>query len=366
MSESLPDGLSAVLAAELDATVTGVEVLSDGLNLVAAVSTAEAGRAYTLRRPNKFRQTALFNDLREEYELLERLDSTPIPTPTPVRYWAEESLLGGPFYLATYLDGAVVPTGDRLPERFRRPAARERVGHLLVDTMADLHGLGTDRFEAVCERHSPTDQVERALDRLDAARSVTGREWPRLRRAADWLLANAPAESAGEQPAWALAHGDYRAGNVLLAGTDRPAVGGVLDWEVATLMDPLTELGYFLLYWRDSADPGVDVDRLAGRFEEPALAEVREIRQRGLCPFTTAPGSPTRRALVERYESRTGRTVTDEQLRYYRVHGALMLATVWADLDRHALEHDREPSQAPLVAYMGLVAEGLIEGRLPA
>lgn len=354
--------LESYLAAELGVDVTGTEVLGDGLNLVVAVSTADDERAYVLRRPNKLRDAHYIDDVETEYEVLRRLDGTRIPTPSPVLLCDDESVLGDRFFVTTYLDGEPVPLGSALPERFRTASARERVANRLVDTLADVHSLDAAPFEGVCARRSPREQVVRTAERLDAASGVTGHEVPTLRSVAEWLRENAPAETGPT-----LLHGDFRPANVLFAGGERPTISGVLDWETALLGDPLTELGYLLLRWRDAGDPTPSLDGIAARHDDAgdALEHLQTANERGLAPFTAKPGSPTRREVVARYEARTGRSFGHG--RFYRALAAFALATVWADLYRWSVEAGAEADEAasdwePRIEYLGLLGECIVDG----
>lgn len=107
--------LESYLASELDVRVTATEQVHDGLNPSLAISTVEEGSTYILRRPNKLRHTASFNDLRAEYRVLERLEETGIPTPEPVLLCEDTSIIGDPFLVMTYLDGENVPLGSPHP-----------------------------------------------------------------------------------------------------------------------------------------------------------------------------------------------------------------------------------------------------------
>lgn len=360
MSEPEPafdtDALEATVSAELGTQVLDTAVVHDGLNLSIAVSTPSADPAYVLRRPNALRETALFNELEREYRVLDRLEPTPIPAPEPVLFCEDESIVGEPFLLETWRDGESVPLGAALPERFRNTPSRRRVGELLVDTLADIHTVDVRQFEDACEVVTPRDQVARAMDRLDDAERITGRALPTLRSVGEWLSANAPSD-----PETALVHGDYRPSNVLFAGTAEPEITGVLDWETAMLGDPLTELGYLLLRWRDAGDPTPSLDDLESAHpDEEGIRELRAVTERGLAPFTGEPGSPSRPELVNRYEQRTGISV--ENLRYYRAHSAFMLAAVWEDLHRHSIEAGAASGKAPFVGYMAELAGGIVRG----
>lgn len=350
--------VESYLSAELDARIIDTEVLHDGLNASIGLSTEAEERAYVLRRPNKLRHTGLFNDLEREYRLLQRLEGTTIRAPAPVLFCDDESVLGSRFIVTTFLDGETVPLGSDLPERFRNARSRRELADRLVETLAAIHSLDVGRFEDACERISPREQVDRAIERLDRARSVTGRVLPRLRSVAEWLRRHAPMDSRTT-----LVHGDFRPGNVLFAGTDRPEITGVLDWETAMLGDPLTELGYLLLRWRDDGDPTPALDDLEARYPNgDAMSSLRDANERGLSPFTNRPGSPSRRELVGRYEAETCISVENE--RFYRAHAAFMLATVWEDLHRYRVEAGEESDGNPRVEYMSMMADSVVSGDL--
>ncbi|WP_254861755.1 phosphotransferase family protein [Halovivax gelatinilyticus] len=347
--------LEAYLARECDIAGSETTVLHDGLNLSVALSTPETDCAYVLRRPNKFREMDSFNDVSTEHAILERLHETSIPSPEAVACCTDESVLGDPFLVTTYLAGESVPLGADLPERFRTPAARARFAASVVETMATLHTVDADRFADVCDRRPLGAQVETIVSQFEDALAATGHEHAQLRRVADWLRANAPTDATT-----ALVHGDYRPAN-LLVSDDRPEIAGVLDWETAFLGDPLVELGYLLLRFRDADDPSLPVDELASRYaDSEAIADVQAIDERGLAPYTSDPGSPTRAELVSQYEADTGYRFENE--RFYRAFAAFILAAVWEDLERTALQAGGEAARGPYIDYLGLLATAIVDG----
>ncbi|MFC7213246.1 phosphotransferase family protein [Saliphagus sp. GCM10025334] len=355
------DRLESVLAAGLGTEVTGLEVVADGLNLILEVSTGDASGPYVLRTPNKLRDAAYMNDLRREYAVMERLRETSVPAPVPVLYCDDESIFGDPFYLMTALEGGPIPLGEDLPERFRTPQSRERVAVRLVATLADVHTVDPESFADVCHRVTPRARVGRAVERLEETVQVTGHEVPTLRSVAEWLRENAPTETRTT-----LVHGDFRPGNVCFTGTNRPEITGVLDWETATLGDPLVDLGYLLLRWRDANDWRPSLEALEARHGdeyEGALQRLRQQNERGLSPFTAKPGSPTRRDMVARYEAATGFAFEHERL--YRALAAFSLAVVWEDLHRDRLEAGDASDWEPYVEYMALMADGIVGGDFP-
>jgi aminoglycoside phosphotransferase (APT) family kinase protein len=351
--------LESVLAAELDERVVDTELLHEALNLSIGVSTAERDHAYVVRRPHKLRDTDLVADLESEFRVLERLADTTVDAPEPVLYCDDESIVGAPFFVMTYLEGESTSVGDPLPERFQTESARRTVGQELVDALADVHSVDPGPFAGVCERVPLREQLDRDRERLDTATNVTGRDLPALHAAGAWLRENVPEESDT-----ALVHGDFKPGNVFLGGTEAPRVTGVVDWETAMVGDPLTELGYFLLYWRDPGDPTPSVDDLDGEYaSEDELGGIRDTAEHGLCPFTSDPGSPSRGELVARYEEQTGRVF--EHSRFYRAHAAFSLATVWEDIHRHQIESAGTAGEWPIVEYMGRVADRIADGDFP-
>jgi aminoglycoside phosphotransferase (APT) family kinase protein len=206
------------------------------------LDTAAEANAYVLRRPNKFRDSDGFLDVRQEYRVLKRLRPTSVPAPEPVLLVEDCSALESPFLLTTYVGGTAIGLGSLPPERFRYPDARERLGRVVVETLADLHTVDVEPFADVCERKSVRVMVDETIDRMETAMDATGHRPPGFRDVASWLRDNAPAESTT-----AVCHGDYRPGNILFVGDDVPEVSGVVDWETAWLGDPRTELGYLLL-----------------------------------------------------------------------------------------------------------------------
>ncbi|WP_436926577.1 phosphotransferase family protein [Halosimplex amylolyticum] len=351
--------LVSFLSDALGEPVTETEVIHDGLNLSLAISTETAAPAYVLRRPNEMRQADSFNDVTQEYGVMDRLRASAVPVPEPVVVCEDESVIGDPFLVMEHVDGEAVPLGSDLPERLQNPTARGDVASLLIDALADLHSLDVDEFTGVCERRPLRDQLDDVVAQLDEATSATGRESPVLWDVADWLRSNVPSDSAT-----AVVHGDFRPGNVLFAGADRPEISAVLDWETAFLGDPLTELGYLLLRWRDDGDPTPSLGGLEARYgDEKAIEELRETNEHGLAPFTNRPGSPSRRELVDRYEAATG--IDFEHDRFYRAFAAFVLATVWEDIHRHRVEAGAASDLEPHADYMASLARNVADGEFP-
>jgi len=354
------DTLGSYLVRRLDwtVTVTEVTVLNDGLNLTLSVSTTRG--EYVVRRPNEFRSTPLFVDLRDEYGVLERLADGSVPVGRPVLLCEDESVLGGPFLVREHLPGETVPLGSSLPERFQTPGTRAAFAERVMDSLVAVHSVPVEPFADVCEHVPPGEQLERTVEWLTAARAATDLDPLRVDDVVDRLRETVPSDSKTT-----LVHGDYRPGNLLFAPTAEPTVTGVIDWETVALGDPLTELGYLLLRWRDPGDPAPSLDPIEARHPAAAVESLRAWAERGMAPFTSEPGSPTRAELVDRYERETGTAV--ENLGFHVGLSALGLLTVWANLYRERVEDAGadEPVDATLPAridYVSLLAHAVVTG----
>ncbi|WP_254830845.1 phosphotransferase family protein [Haloglomus salinum] len=263
-------------------------------------------RDLVLRRPPAGDHAEGAHDVLREARVMDAVAGA-VPVPDVVATCDDLDVLGCDFVLLERLDGDVLRTEE--PDRFATAAGRRTVGEELVDTLADIHavdheavGLGEGEFgypEGYLER-----QVETFTEQLEWFLPTTeqDREVPHVREVGEWLADNVPEESAHT-----LVHGDYKLDNVMFAPGTPPEITGVLDWELSTLGDPLADLGWMLVFWRDAGDP------------EPALPE-------GLVPrFMEHEDYPTRRELVARYEERTGQEFTNE--RFYRGLAAYKIVT---------------------------------------
>jgi aminoglycoside phosphotransferase (APT) family kinase protein len=167
---------------------------------------------------------------------------------------------------------------------------------------------------------------------------------PDLDRAAAWLAANLPPESPAESGA-ALIHNDYKYDNLVLHPQDLGRIVAVLDWEMATLGDPLMDLGTSLGYWMDPDD-------------------APELRLLPGGP-TTLPGNLSRGEVVERYAARSGRDVSD--ILFYYVHGLFKIATIAQQIYfryRQGLTHDeRFANLIGAVKILGRTASRAMETR---
>jgi aminoglycoside phosphotransferase (APT) family kinase protein len=260
-----------------------------------------------LRRPPAGEHDAGAHDVLREARVMDAVAGE-VPVPGVVATCEDPGVIGSEFILLERLDGEVLRTSE--PERFATPEARQAVGERLVDTLAEVHAVD---HEAIGLREGEFGYPEGYLERQVETFTEQLTEWllpmtehdrevPHIRAVGDWLAENVP-----EEADYTLVHGDYKLDNLMFAPGTPPQVTGVLDWELATLGDPLADLGWMLVFWRDGGDP------------EPALPE-------GLVPtFMQQPDYPCRRELVARYEERTGRQFTNQ--RFYRGLAAYKITT---------------------------------------
>ncbi|MFE3603953.1 phosphotransferase family protein [Streptomyces sp. NPDC059142] len=222
---------------------------------------------WVVRRPPLGHVLATAHDMKREYRVIEALHPTAVPVPEPLLLCEDESVLGAPFYVMEQVAGTPYRTAEQLaplgPERTRAAVLA------LVDTLVELHavdpaavGLGDfGRPEGFLDR-----QLRRWGKQLDASRN---RELPGI----DELRA-ALGRSLPVSPAPTVIHGDYRLDNVLLGADDR--INAVLDWEMSTLGDPLTDLGLLVMYSAPLEVTGSPISTTAGAAGHPSPGELIE------------------------------------------------------------------------------------------
>lgn len=277
----------------LDGSLSGAVIAGGKSNLTYAVS--DGARSVIVRRPPLGHVLATAHDMVREHRVMSALADTAVPVPRMYAVCPDEAVIGAPFYVMELVEG--VPYRSR-GELEALGAARTRaIGERMVDTLADLHGVAPasvgladfGRPEGFLER-----QVRRWGTQLDGSRS-------RDLAGADELLSLLRARQP-DSPAPAVVHGDYRLDNLLVGLDDE--IGAVVDWEMATLGDPLTDVALMLTYHR-VADLG---------FGEAVSTAAR------------APGFVTRSDVVARYALRSGRDLS--QLGFYEGLACFKLAVI--------------------------------------
>lgn len=282
-----------------------------------------------LRRPPFGNKVASAHDMSREFRMLTRLSEVYAAAPRPALYCADEAVIGCPFYLMERRQGLILR--KKLPEGITidREVAR-RMSQSLIDNLAALHAIDY-QTAGLSEMGKPEGYVQRQVSGwtkryIQAQTAVV----PTMDAVARWLNEHHPAEAGAT-----IIHNDYKYDNVMLDSRDLTKIAAVLDWEMATIGDPLMDLGTSLGYWVQSTDPD-------------------ELREAAFGP-TALPGSLTRRELVLRYEDRSGIRVTDEV--FYYCFGLFKLAVIVQQIfARFARGNTNDPRFARLDQLVLLLA----------
>jgi aminoglycoside phosphotransferase (APT) family kinase protein len=272
-------------------------------------------REVVLRRPPFGARIASAHDMGREYRLLSALHPVWPRVPRPLACCDDAGVLGAPFYLMERLRGVIVR--KRLPAGVdASPEGVDRLCGALADTLVEVHGVDW-RAAGLGPLYKGDGYVARQVSgwtrRYDAARTDDVRA---IEDAARWLAANLPTDASPT-----LIHNDFKHDNLVLDPADPTRVVGLLDWEMATIGDPLMDLGTTLGYWIEATDPP-------------------HIQAFAFCP-TNVPGAWSRARLVEEYARRSGREVTDPV--FYFVYGLFKLAVVAQQIyRRYKLGHTQD------------------------
>lgn len=284
---------------------------------------------WVLRRPPMGRLLATANDMGREHTVQAALVATDVPVAPPVAWCADSEVIGAPFYLMERLDGIVYDDADavaHLSEAEASAAADE-----LVDVLARLHavdpvavGLGDfGRPQGFLAR-----QVARWQAQWQASKQT---EIPSIDEVLARLERSIPSESGAS-----VVHGDYSFNNTMWSRDEPARMIGVLDWEMSTLGDPLTDLGMVVMYWGEMGE--------------------RLWRQRAPQPHRVNPGFPSADHLIERYAATSGRDV--DQIDVYCVLAAVKIAVIVAGNQARiaASDPDRAAAITPTVEALAQLA----------
>jgi aminoglycoside phosphotransferase (APT) family kinase protein len=263
-------GLAA--PAELDAAPIG----EGHSNVTFALSTG-----VVLRRPPRGPLPPSAHDVLREARLLLALEPTPVRVPRVLAVCEDPAVIGAPFYVMERVDGAVITSS--VPPKLDNPSERARIADELIDGLAELHAvdwraIGLDGFG------KPSGYLERQVRRFSGLwEHNRTREIEQVEQVGAWLAANLPVS-----PPATIVHGDYRLGNTIFSAHPPARLSAILDWEMATIGDPLADLGYLMIHWTQAGDAVVKFN---------------------LQSVTVRPGFPTREELIARYQQRSGRSM---------------------------------------------------------
>src|SRR5579872_4175665 len=332
------DRLAEYLRGRLEGAEQGVELAQfpNGHSNLTYLLRA-AGREYVLRRPPLGPVAPKAHDMVREYHVLRAVHPHFPPAPQAHLLCEDPAVLGAPFFIMERRRGVVMR--EEIPAAFGAVADYpRRIGEAFLDTLVRLHAvdIGTPEIQSLGK---PEGYVERQVrgwaDRWARAKTE---EVSELDGVVQWLAANMPPPLAPS-----LVHNDYKLDNVMLAADSPGRVEAVLDWEMTTLGDPLSDLGLTLCYW--------------------VWATAPEVQVAGIPALSARPGWFTRDELVERYARQTGRDVG--HVGYYEVLGVFKLAVIvqqiYARFHRGQTNDERFRNFGVRAAALGRLAARLAE-----
>jgi aminoglycoside phosphotransferase (APT) family kinase protein len=241
-----------------------------------------------LRRPPRPPLPPSAHDVLREARLLSAIEPADVRTPKVLLACDDESVIGAPFYVMERVIGDVVVT--ELPATLQAEEDRRRASEELVDALVEVHAVDWEAC-GLGDYGKPTGYLERQLRRFGGLwEHNKTRELPTLDKVTAWLADHRP-----ESGPATIVHGDYRLGNVMFACEQPPRLNAIFDWELATIGDPLADVGYLVATWSEPGEPHNAISALGG--------------------LTRQPGFYSRRDLIERYEERSGRSMGD--VRWY-------------------------------------------------
>ncbi len=275
---------------EITGPLTGRLLAGGRSNLTYEVS--DGTHRWVVRRPPLGHVLATAHDMGREYRVITALRDTSVPVALTYALCTDPAVIGAPFYVMSMVDGVPYRTAAEISPL--GPVRTRAIADRMIETLALLHAVSPDavgladfgRPEGFLPR-----QVRRWKKQLDASRS---RPVPGIEELHELLAASQPAGTTAT-----IVHGDYRLDNLLVGPDDK--IAAVVDWEMATLGDPLTDLGLLVVYQR--------MDRL----HEGPMA-------------SSAPGYPSETELLDRYAQASGRSLSD--LGFYIALGSFKLAVI--------------------------------------
>ncbi|MGP4018851.1 phosphotransferase family protein [Saccharopolyspora sp. 5N708] len=325
------DRLRAHLDAERPGLVGGPltgELIQGGRsNLTYLVS--DGGSQFVVRRPPLGHVLATAHDMSREHRVMSALAGTRVPVPETLLLCQDDSVLGAPFYVMEYVPGTVYRT-PQLTEKLA-PQQRFELSWQLMDVLADLHAIAPDSV-GLGEFGRPEGFLARQVRRWSKQLAAShNRDIDGIDELATRLAATIP-----DTPRAGIVHGDYRLDNVIVG--DDLRIRAVLDWEMATVGDPLTDLGLLAVYWEGFG--GVERNPIA----------------KGIGPEY---GFPTARQLLDRYAARSGTDLSD--MDWYVAFGFFKIAVILEGIHYRYIHHQTVGEGFEHVGALvaPLVAQGL-------
>jgi aminoglycoside phosphotransferase (APT) family kinase protein len=311
--------------------------LGGGNSNITELVTHSRGKVVLRRPPDAAISSSAANGVRREYRVLSALAGR-ARVPAPIAFCEDAAILGQPFLVVEYVEGVAIST--ELPSGYPRDGdTLTRIGEELIDAIGAIHALDCRDLGLEMPRSEAT-YVSRQIERWMRARETDAvRDLPLLATIGRWLLAHCPPVAPV-----ALIHGDFHLDNSLFQ-RDAPRLAAIIDWELATIGDPLADLGLALAFWGPRP-----VEKIGFSFVQQVTRDV--------------PGVVSRESLAERWSKATG--IPADDLDYYRVFALWRLAAIVegafvlyrkglvADAYSRNLEHDVPSLLAEAAQIAGL------------
>src|SRR3954464_10036421 len=227
-----------------------------------------AGGAWVLRRPPRPPLPPSAHDVLREARLLTAVQDADVRTPDVLATCDDESVIGAPFYVMERIEGDVMTAA--VPPALDGEEAR--IGEELIDALVEVHAV--DWRACGLEGYGkPTGYLDRQLRRFGGLwEHNRTRELPVLDRVTAWLAEHKP--ESGEAT---IVHGDYRLGNTMFAPGAPARLAAIFDWELATIGDPLADVGYLVATWAQAGDEENAISALGGVTRRPGFASPEEL-----------------------------------------------------------------------------------------
>jgi aminoglycoside phosphotransferase (APT) family kinase protein len=292
-------------------------------------------REFVLRRRPFGTKVKSAHDMGREFRVLSKLHNAYPLAPAVLLYCDDESIVGAPFYLMERLRGVILRRDPPPAFQFSAVTARQ-LSEAFVDNLARLHSLDYAAI-GLAEIGKPEGYLQRQVSGwIERYAGSKTHDFPEVEPIATWMRQHMP-PAAGAT----LIHNDYKYDNIVLNPEKPTEIIGVLDWEMSTIGDPLTDLGTALAYWTDPNDP-------------------EELQQLRWGP-TTEDGSLSRAGLVERYTQTTRRSIS--HMPFYLAFARFKVAVIVQQIYyryHHGLTRD------PRFAEMPGVVKALLRASLEA
>jgi aminoglycoside phosphotransferase (APT) family kinase protein len=286
-----------------------------------------SGRQLVLRRPPFGTEIKSAHDMGREFKILSGLAGVYPKAPRPLFYCDDSAVLGAPFYVMERVQGVILR--PRMPAAMiPEPSRMATIARELVSTLVELHDVDY-RAAGLGDLGRPEGYVSRQVEGWSKRyRKAKTDELPEMEKVASWLAKHLPPEPKDAAAGASLIHNDFKYDNVMLDAKEGTSIVAVLDWEMATVGNPLMDLGTSLGYWLEPGDP-------------PEMLALQ------LSP-TVLPGNPTREQVVEIYAGISGQKVDD--VLFYYVYGVFKIAVIIQQIyTRFKLGHTQDPRFASLI-----------------